>query len=222
MKSISLRLISDIIHLIVNNHSVFSVSTYSGFVSMYSIRASMQSVSAKRMSTEQHRESMINSSTVLGGKSLNVANMSSIINNSVQMASTTTATTKSMMNFSNEISSSSNSMTSKMMNSAMAKKSIKNENYVQMGNYGTLSFNPESLVGHDNYAEAMLVSSKKSIEHKMLSNSTGTTFEFNEDDCIAEDDEVPPALPVKTRSRHFRKDRFSTYDNVDETDDFPK
>ncbi|XP_031627493.1 guanine nucleotide-releasing factor 2-like isoform X2 [Contarinia nasturtii] len=195
-------------------------SSESGFVSMYSIRASMQSVSAKRMSAEQHRESMINSSTILGGKSLNVANMSSIMNNSVQMASTTTATTKSMTNFSNEISS-SNSIASKMINSAMAKKSIKNENYVQMGNYDMLSFNADSLDGYDNYAEAMRISSKKNVEHKILSNSTGTTFEFNEDDCIAEDDEVPPALPIKTRSRLLRGDRFSTYDNVDETDDFP-
>lgn len=109
---------------------------------------------------------------------------------------------------------------------AMAKKSListKSENYVQMGNYDMLSFNADSLDGYENYAMAMRVSSKKSIEHKLLSNlSTSSTFEFNEDDCIAEDDEVPPALPIKTRGRLNRRDRMSTYDNVDETDEFPK
>lgn len=179
----------------------------------------MQSVTAKRLSTEQHRESLINSSTVLGGKSLNVANMS-IMNNSVQM---TTATTKTMSSFSNEIS---NNVSTKAISSAMAKKSFianKSENYVQMGNYDMLSFNADSLDGYDNYAMAMRVSSKKSLEHRLLSNtSTSSTFEFNEDDCIAEDDEVPPALPIKTRSRLMRRDRLSTYDNVDEIDDFPK
>lgn len=181
---------------------------------MHSIRASMQSVTAKRLSTEQHRES-----TVLGGKALNVANMS-IMNNSVQM---TAASTKTIENFSNEIS---NNVSTKTISSAMAKKSIvsnKSENYVQMGNYDMLSFNADSLDGYDNYAMAMRVSSKKSLEHRLLSNtSTSGTFEFNEDDCIAEDDEVPPALPIKTRSRLMRRDRMSTYDNVDESDDFPK
>lgn len=186
---------------------------------MHSIRASMQSVSAKRLSTEQHRESLINSSTILGGKSMNLANLS-IMNNSVQM---TSANTKTMSTFSNEIS---NNLSTKTISNAMAKKSIisnKNENYVQMGNYDMLSFNADSLDGYDNYAMAMRVSSKKSIEHRLLSNtSTSSTFEFNEDDCIAEDDEVPPALPIKTRSRLMRRDRLSTYDNVDETDEFPK
>lgn len=152
---------------------------------------------------------------------MNVANMS-IINNSVQM--TTAASAKTMSTFSNEISS--NNVT-KTINSTIAKKSQlvtnKNENYVQMGNYDMLSFNADSLDGYDNYAMAMRVSSKKSLEHKLLSNtSTSSTFEFNEDDYIAEDDEMPPALPVKTRSRLIRRDRLSTYDNVDETDDFPK
>lgn len=170
---------------------------------MHSIRASMQSVTAKRLSTEQHRESLINSSSVLGGKLLN-----SIMNNSVQM---TTATTR-MMN--------SNNMTSQSINNAIAQKSIKSENYVQMGNYDMLSFKADSLDGYDNYAEAMRVSS---TEHKLLSNSsTGSTFQFNGEDCIAEDDELRPALPIKKRSRLIRKDRLSTYDNVDETDDFPK
>lgn len=117
-------------------------------------------------------------------------------------------------------------MTTATAVTAMAKKSLvsnKSENYVQMGNYDMLSFNADSLDGYDNYAMAMRVSSKKSIEHKLLSNiSTSSTFEFNEDDCIAEDDEVPPALPIKTRGRLHRRDRMSTYDNVDETDEFPK
>lgn len=185
----------------------------------------MQSVTAKRLSTEQHRESIINSSTVLGGKSLNVANMS-IMNNSVQMTTTTTgatttASTKAMMSFGNEIG---NNVTTK---TTMAKKSFKNENYVQMGNYDMLSFNVDSLDGYDNYAEAVRVSKSKSVEHRLLSNtSTNSTFEFNDDNCIAEDDEVipelPPNLPPKTRGRLMRRDRLSTYDNVDETDDFPK
>lgn len=177
----------------------------------------MQSVTAKRLSTEQHRESMINSSTIFGGaKPLNVA----IINNSVQMSSASSST---------KIASGSTEITnnvSKTIASSMAKKSMitnKCENYVQMGNYDMLSFNADSLDGYDNYAMAMRVSGKKSIEHKLLSNlSTSSTFEFNEDDAIAEDDEVPPALPMKTRGRLNRRDRLSTYDNVDETDDFPK
>lgn len=188
----------------------------------------MQSVTAKRLSTEQHRESIINSSTVLGGKSLNLANMS-IMNNSVQMMSTATTTasaTKTMMNFNNEISNNVASKTTSI-SSGMAKKSIKNENYVQMGNYDMLSFNVDSLDGYDNYAEAVRVSKSKSLEHRLLSNtSTSSTFDFNEDNCIAEDDEVipelPPHLPPKTRGRLMRRDRLSTYDNVDETDDFPK
>lgn len=188
------------------------------------MRASMQSVTAKRLSTEQHRESIINSSAVLGGKSLNVANMS-IMNNAVQMTTTTAAATKTMMNFSNEISNNMSTKTS--ISGGMTKKSIKNENYVQMGNYDMLSFNVDSLDGYDNYAEAVRVSKTKSMEHRLLSNtSTSSTFEFNEDNCIAEDDEVipelPPHLPPKTRGRLMRRDRLSTYDNVDETDDFPK
>ncbi|XP_055301073.1 guanine nucleotide-releasing factor 2 isoform X22 [Sitodiplosis mosellana] len=197
------------------------------FLSMQSVRASMQSFTAKRLSTEQHRESLINSSTVLGGKSLNVANMS-IMNNSVQMTTTATATaaaaTKTMTSFGNEISNNVTSKTS--ISSAMAKKSFKNENYVQMGNYDMLSFNVDSLDGYDNYAEAVRVSKSKSVEHRLLSNtSTSSTFEFSDDNCIAEDDEVipelPPNLPPKTRGRLMRRDRLSTYDNVDETDDFP-
>lgn len=195
----------------------------------------MQSVTAKRLSTEQHRESIINSSALLSGKSL--ANMS-IINNSVQMTSaancTKTAITTSFNSNStnndisgiNSIIGSSNNVSKTMTATAMAKKSLvsnKSENYVQMGNYDMLSFNADSLDGYDNYAMAMRVSSKKSIEHKLLSNiSSSSTFEFNEDDCIAEDDEVPPALPIKTRGRLNRRDRMSTYDNVDETDEFPK
>lgn len=187
---------------------------------MHSIRASMQSVTAKRLSSEQHRESLINSSAILGGKTLNIANVS-IMNNAVQM---TTASTKTgVANFTNEISSNN---VAKTLTTTTAKKSIianKCENYVQMGNYDMLSFNADSLDGYDNYAMAMRVSNKKSLEHRLLSTtSTGSTFEFNEDDCIAEDDEVPPALPVKTRGRLSRRDRLSTYDNVDETDDFPK
>ncbi|XP_055301072.1 guanine nucleotide-releasing factor 2 isoform X21 [Sitodiplosis mosellana] len=202
-------------------------SQESGFLSMQSVRASMQSFTAKRLSTEQHRESLINSSTVLGGKSLNVANMS-IMNNSVQMTTTATATaaaaTKTMTSFGNEISNNVTSKTS--ISSAMAKKSFKNENYVQMGNYDMLSFNVDSLDGYDNYAEAVRVSKSKSVEHRLLSNtSTSSTFEFSDDNCIAEDDEVipelPPNLPPKTRGRLMRRDRLSTYDNVDETDDFP-
>lgn len=198
---------------------------------MHSIRASMQSVTAKRLSTEQHRESIINSSAILGGKSL--ANMS-IINNSVQMTANSTKTAVATANFignTNDIittSSSANNVSKTMTTAtAMAKKSFissnKSENYVQMGNYDMLSFNADSLDGYENYAMAMRVSSKKSVEHKLLSNlSTSSTFEFNEDDCIAEDDEVPPALPIKTRGRLNRRDRMSTYDNVDETDEFPK
>lgn len=200
---------------------------------MHSIRASMQSVTAKRLSTEQHRESIINSSAILSGKSL--ANMS-IINNSVQMTSANSTKMAITTNLNSSSTSSSSSISTnndissnnvaKTMTTAMAKKSLvsnKSENYVQMGNYDMLSFNADSLDGYDNYAMAMRVSSKKSIEHKLLSNiSTSSTFEFNEDDCIAEDDEVPPALPIKTRGRLNRRDRMSTYDNVDETDEFPK
>lgn len=193
----------------------------------------MQSVTAKRLSTEQHRESIINSSAILSGKSL--ANMS-IINNSVQMTSANSTKMAITTNLNSSSTSSSSSISTnndissnnvaKTMTTAMAKKSLvsnKSENYVQMGNYDMLSFNADSLDGYDNYAMAMRVSSKKSIEHKLLSNiSTSSTFEFNEDDCIAEDDEVPPALPIKTRGRLNRRDRMSTYDNVDETDEFPK
>lgn len=194
----------------------------------------MQSVTAKRLSTEQHRESIINSSAILGGKSL--ANMS-IINNSVQMTSAAkSAVSTANFNSTNSndiivgsISTSTSNNVSKTMTAttAMAAKksliSAKSENYVQMGNYDMLSFNADSLDGYENYAMAMRVSSKKSIEHKLLSNlSTSSTFEFNEDDCIAEDDEVPPALPIKTRGRLNRRDRMSTYDNVEETDEFPK
>lgn len=208
---------------------------------MHSIRASMQSVTAKRLSSEQHRESIINSSAILGGKT-SLANMS-IINNSIQMTSAAAAancSTKTAIttNFNsnnsttnNDISGSSNNVSKTMTTTTTAtaiaaKKSLvsnKSENYVQMGNYDMLSFNADSLDGYDNYAMAMRVSSKKSVEHKLLSNtSMSSTFEFNEDDCIAEDDEVPPALPIKTRGRLNRRDRMSTYDNVDETDEFPK
>lgn len=180
----------------------------------------MQSVTAKRLSTEQHRESLINSATVLGGKSLTVANMS-IMNNSMQMTTSNTKTVSS--NFSNEISSNN---VSKTFNSAMVKKSMmanKNENYVHMGNYDMLSFNADSLDGHDNHVIAMRVSNKKSLESRMLSNtSTSSTFELTDDDCIAEDDEVPPALPMKTRPSLIRRNRLSTYDNVEESDDFQK
>lgn len=38
-----------------------------------------------------------------------------------------------------------------------------------------------------------------------------------------ESDDLPPALPIKTRQRSTRRDRHATqYDNVEETDNFPK
>lgn len=47
-----------------------------------------------------------------------------------------------------------------------------------------------------------------------------------EDDpaALGEDDDVPPALPIKIRNRSNRRiDRhMSQYDNVDQTDDFSK
>lgn len=179
----------------------------------------MQSVTAKRLSTEQHRESLINTATVLGGKSLTVANMS-IMNNSMQMTTSNTKTVSS--NLSNEISNN----VSKTFNSAMVKKSMlanKNENYVHMGNYDMLSFNADSLDGHDNHVIAMRGSNKKSLESRMLSNtSTNSTFEQTDDDCTAEDDEVPPELPMKKRPSLIRRNRLSFYDNVEESDDFQK
>lgn len=186
---------------------------------MHSIRASMQSVTAKRLSTEQHRESIINSATVLGGKSLTVANMS-IMNNSVQM---TTSNTKTVSNFSNEMSNN----VSKTINNAVAKKSMmanKNENYVHMGSYDMLTFNADSLDGHGNHVVAMRMSNKKSIaEHRLQSNtSTSSTFELTDEDCIAEDDEVAPELPMKKRPSLIRRNRVSTYDNWEDPDDFQK
>lgn len=204
---------------------------------MHSIRASMQSVTAKRLSTEQQQQSIISSTSALANKSLNIANMSTIVNNTVTNSMHISTTQhqiqqKTMSNICSETFTTSalanNSL--KTMTSAIAKKSTigaignakVNENYVEMGNYGMLSF--DSLEGYDNYATATRTTSKKGLEHKLSTNtSSNSTIELNDEDEIEEDDEVPPALPIKTRKHLTRRDRhLSQYDNVEETDDFSK
>lgn len=218
---------------------------------MHSIRASMQSVTAKRLSTEQQQQSILSSAQALANKSLNIGNMSTIVNNAVTTTTSTSmqiSTTgqqqqlKNTSSIGNEtFATTTTALTNnslKTLTSAIAKKSLlntisntkqqqqtTNENYVQMSNYEMLSF--DSLDSYDNYATAMrttTAANKKSFEHKLLSNvSNDSTIELNDDECIEEDDEVPPALPIKTRTRLTRRDRhLSQYDNVEETDEFSK
>lgn len=196
---------------------------------MHSIRASMQSVSAKRLSTEQQhqqQQSITSSASALANKSSHISNKS-IVNSSVQVS---TAHQIQQKTFSNLIATKASTISNnsiQMTTNAIGKKSSftnaskLNENYLQMGNYEMLSF--DSLDGYDNYATATRLSSKNTFEHQFKSStSNNSTIDLNEDDlAAAEEDEVPPALPIKKRSRFTRKDRhLSTYDNVDEADDF--
>lgn len=180
---------------------------------MHSIRASMQSVTAKRLSTEQQQQSIMQSAFSTN-KTLNMA---AVVNN-VQIQQ------KTMANFTNETftasTTTSNNMTAmKMISSGMAtKKSFVANASKSHENYELLSY--DNLDSNDIYAMATRVSNKK-LNFECKSNNG--TIEMNEDELIAveSEDQVPPALPVKTRSRLLRRDqRLSTYDNVDENGDF--
>lgn len=116
---------------------------------------------------------------------------------------------------------------------AISKKSLANsvskasDNYMKMDNYGVLSF--DSLDGYDNYATATRITSnsRKMYEHRAYAANqlNHSASEFNDDDAdgFGEDDDVPPALPIKIRSRSIRRDRhLSQYDNLDQPDDFSK
>lgn len=190
---------------------------------MHSIRGSMQSVTAKRLSTEQ-QQSIISSASALVNRSSNISNKS-IVNSSVQVSTAHQIQQKTISNLittkASATSNNSMQMTTIGKKLSFPNASKLNENYLQMGNYEMLSF--DSLDGYDNYATATRMSSKNAFEHQLTSDtSNNSRIDLNDDDLAAgEVDEVPPALPIKTRSRFMRRDRhLSTYDNVDEADDF--
>lgn len=189
---------------------------------MHSIRASMQSVTAKRLSTEQ--QNSIISASGLANKTISMQmqqqqqqQQQKTIQSNITSESFTTTTTSS---------SSITSNSSSMINSAHTKKSFitntskSHENYVQMGNYDLIVYDSNHLDSHDNYATATRTT-KKCFENKSFSNlSTSSTIELNEDELNEDADQVPPALPIKTRPRLIKGYRHSQYDNVDDGDAF--
>lgn len=184
---------------------------------MHSIRASMQSVTAKRLSTEQ-QNSIISASGLANktiSKQMQQQQQQKTIQSNITNESFTTTTTSSIT-----------SNSSSMKNSAHTKKSFitntskSHENYVQMGNYDLIVYDSDHLDSHDNYATATRTT-KKCFQNKSFSNlSTSSTIELNENELNEDADQVPPALPIKTRPRLIKGYRHSQYDNVDDGDAF--
>lgn len=187
---------------------------------MHSIRASMQSVTAKRLSTEQ--QNSIISTSGLANKTINMQmqqqqQQQKTIQSNVtnELFTTTTTATSSITSNSSSMKSSAHTKKSFITNASKS-----HENYVQMGNYDLIVYDSDHLDSHDNYATATRTT-KKRFENKSVSNlSTSSTIELNEDELIEDEDQVPPALPVKTRPRLMKGFRHSQYDNVDDGDAF--
>lgn len=185
---------------------------------MHSIRASMQSVTAKRISTEQ--QNSIISASGLANKTISMQMQQQ------QQQQKTIQSNITNESFTSTTTSSTTSNSSSIKNSVHTKKSFitnaskSHENYVQMGNYDLIVYDSDHLDSHDNYATATRTT-KKCFENKSFSNlSASSAIELNEDEAIENEDQVPPALPVKTRPRLTKGFRHSQYDNVDDGDAF--
>lgn len=201
---------------------------------MHSIRASTQSVTAKRSSNENQQLSNISSSSVAANKSINLSNLSTASNSSFSSTSSatnsqfqqkllSTFSNETFANMTNTVSSSSiatSSMGKLSTTTLQASRNFKaKENFLKMNSYETLS-GESNLDAFENFASntSMTSSSKNSIEQMLASNSVINDLVF----CGGED--IPPVLPVKTR----RIERLSLYDNVkemdnvEEIDDFSK
>lgn len=207
--------------------SLISV-TLLGFVSMHSIRASMQSVTAKRLSTDQQQQQQKqqqSTSMAVANKSINLLNSPSIGTQQKSMSnlSTETFVAENMSNAAISSNSISTSKTSSMASLHASRTLLAKENFLKMSSYETLNVD-----GHETSFENFSTSScKNSFEQIMTSNSMLHDNVFSGDAELAVDgndiDDMPPALPIKTRQRSTRRDRHVTqYDNVEETDNFPK
>lgn len=192
---------------------------------MHSIRASMQSVTAKRLSTEQQQHS---SAAALTNKSINLLNISSMgAHQQSQLKSMSNISAESFVeNMSNAVSSSSiaTSKTSSLASLHASRNLLAKENFLKMSSYETLSADGHES-SFDNFsAAASITSCKNNFEQIMTSNSMMHDNVFCGDGDVGdESDDLPPALPIKTRQRSTRRDRHATqYDNVEETDNFPK
>lgn len=199
----------------------------SGFVSMHSIRASMQSVTAKRLSTEQQQHS---SSAALTNKPINLLNISSMGGHQQsQLKSMSNISAETFVeNMSNAVSSSSisTSKTTSLASLHASRNLLAKENFLKMSSYETLCADGhESSFDNFSTAASITTSCKNSFEQIMTSNSMmhDNVFGGGDGDVGDETDDLPPALPIKTRQRSTRRDRHaSQYDNVEETDNFPK
>lgn len=213
----------------------FLFSIVSGFVSMHSIRASMQSVTAKRLSNEQQHQQQQTSSIAVTNKSINSLNLSSIGAqlHPQQKSLSNNSTDTYVKNMSNAVSSSSittNKTSSSSLASLHASRNLlAKENFLKMSSYETLSADGHEA-SFDNFSTATSITSscKNSFEQIMTSNSMMHDNVFSADgetgDGVGDEtDDVPPALPIKTRQRSTRRERhLSQHDNAEETDNFPK
>lgn len=200
---------------------------------MHSIRASMQSVTAKRTSNDQHHQHLLHQQQQQQQQqSLNKFNVAyqhqkTLSNVSNESIITTTSSTTSSSAFSDSVRSTTNAFSGNKKSLSSSTVSKLSENYMHMGNYAKISF--DSLDGYGDYAPATRVTAaaRKTFEHRAFAANqlNHCVHESLDDDAAAfgEDDEVPPALPIKIRSRPMRRDRHpSQYDNVDHAGDFSK
>lgn len=203
---------------------------------MHSIRASMQSVTAKRLSNEQQQQQQQTSSIAVANKSINLLNLSSMgaqLHPQQKSLSNISADTY-VENMSKAVSSSSittNKTSSSSLASLHASRNLlAKENFLKMSSYETLSADGHES-SFDNFSTAASITSscKNSFEQIMTSNSMMHDNVFSADGEMGdnvvgdETDDVPPALPIKTRQRSTRRERhLSQHDNAEETDNFPK
>lgn len=195
---------------------------------MHSIRASMQSVTAKRLSTEQGQQQQQQSSSLaVANKSINLLNLSSF---GAQQKSMATMNAEAFVeNMSNAVSSSSiaTSKTSSLASLHASRNLLAKENFLKMSSYETLNADGHES-SFDNFSSATSITSscKNSFEQIMTSNAMMHDNVFGADGEMGVGDEtnnLPPALPIKTRQRSTRRDRnVSQLDNAEETDNFPK
>lgn len=213
---------------------IFRCVFHLGFVSMHSIRASMQSVTAKRLSTEQQQQQQQlqqqqSSLMAVTNKSLNLLNLSTV---GAQQKSISNVNAEAFVeNMSNAVSTSSiaTNKTSSLASLHASRNLLAKENFLKMSSYETLNADGHES-SFDNFSAATSITSscKNSFEQIMTSNSMMHDNVFSADGETSatvgdETDDMPPALPIKTRQRSTRRDRnISQSDNTEETDNFPK
>lgn len=213
---------------------------------MHSIRASMQSVTAKRQSSEQQQSSAM----AVANKSVNLVNLSST-GGGLHTQQKSVSSTESFVENMSSTSSSSSTATANKASITLAslhasRNMLAKENFLKMNSYDALCgadgrellFDNNFVAAAQSLKTAMTTSSttssscKNSFQQTMTSNSTMQDAVFIGGDGESggsggdggdESDNLPPALPIKTRQRSIRRDRNGLQlENAEEIDNFPK